>query len=205
MPAVAEEQVAAGAASERVVAEPPKRLARGSAPLVSSRTITSLPDWPNTWMSAVLATVGVPPRDGDRAVVHEDRAGRVAADRDRVGAAVAEDGEHAIGKRRGGRRARRELAASSAPAVPAVPMSSQRAARRRPRVIGVSIVESFHVGCIGAQFARRRADRFAAAGKDAYGVCHAGRGASPGFRAGGSRREARRFPMTRGRLPPAGA
>ena len=33
----------------------------GSAPLVSLSVTTSLPPWPNTWISAVLATVGVPP------------------------------------------------------------------------------------------------------------------------------------------------
>ena len=43
---------------------PPKRLARGSAPFVSSRVITSLRPWPNTWMKVVLATVGVPPAMG---------------------------------------------------------------------------------------------------------------------------------------------
>ena len=36
-------------------------LARGSAPLASSSLRVSLPPWPNTWISAVLATVAVPP------------------------------------------------------------------------------------------------------------------------------------------------
>src|SRR5664279_3431524 len=40
---------------------PPNRLARGSAPLASSSVIVSLPPRPKTWISVVLATVGVPP------------------------------------------------------------------------------------------------------------------------------------------------
>src|SRR5829696_6829596 len=40
---------------------PPNRLALGSAPLVWLRVIVSFPPRPNTWISAVLATVGVPP------------------------------------------------------------------------------------------------------------------------------------------------
>ena len=40
---------------------PPNRLARGSAPLASLRVIVSLPPRPKTWISEVLATVGVPP------------------------------------------------------------------------------------------------------------------------------------------------
>ena len=41
---------------------PPNRFASGSAPLASLSVIVSLPPWPKTWISAVLATVGVPPR-----------------------------------------------------------------------------------------------------------------------------------------------
>ena len=124
--APAEQQVEAAAALEGVVAScgrragrrrrrrvsvsspvPPKRLARGSAPFVSSRAITSLPAWPNTWMSAVLATVGVPPETGIAPLFTRivPAASRLIGDR--VGAAVAEDGEHAVGERRGGGRARR--------------------------------------------------------------------------------------------------
>ena len=40
---------------------PPNRFARGSAPLTSLRVITSLSPRPKTRISAVLATVGVPP------------------------------------------------------------------------------------------------------------------------------------------------
>ena len=40
---------------------PPNRLAFGSAPLTSLIVTVSLPAWPKTWMSEVLATVGVPP------------------------------------------------------------------------------------------------------------------------------------------------
>src|SRR5262245_28531272 len=40
---------------------PPKRLAAGSAPLLSSRVIVSFPPRPNPWISAVLAIVAVPP------------------------------------------------------------------------------------------------------------------------------------------------
>ena len=40
---------------------PPKRLAAGRAPLVSLSVMVSLPPRPKTWMSVVLATVGVPP------------------------------------------------------------------------------------------------------------------------------------------------
>src|SRR5260370_23031812 len=40
---------------------PPKRFAAGSAPLASFSEIWSLPSWPKTWMSVVLATVGAPP------------------------------------------------------------------------------------------------------------------------------------------------
>ena len=40
---------------------PPKRFARGSAPLASLSVIVSLPPWPKTWISAVFATGGVPP------------------------------------------------------------------------------------------------------------------------------------------------
>ena len=43
---------------------PPNMFARGSAPLASLRVIVSLPPRPNTWISAVLATVGVPPKTG---------------------------------------------------------------------------------------------------------------------------------------------
>ena len=41
--------------------EPPNSLAAGSAPLVSSSEIVSLPPVPNTWMKEVLATVAGPP------------------------------------------------------------------------------------------------------------------------------------------------
>ena len=40
---------------------PPNRFARGSAPLTSLRLRESLPPWPKARISAVLATVGVPP------------------------------------------------------------------------------------------------------------------------------------------------
>ena len=58
---LAEEQVVARAAGERVVAVAAEQLGGGSAPLVSSSVMVSLPPWPNTWIKAVLATVGVPP------------------------------------------------------------------------------------------------------------------------------------------------
>ena len=76
----AEQQVVAALAEQRVVAapgrragrcreppvrvslpSPPKRFAAGRAPLVSSSEIVSLPACPKTWISVVLATVGVPP------------------------------------------------------------------------------------------------------------------------------------------------
>ena len=40
---------------------PPNRLAAGSAPLTSLSVSTSLPPRPKTWITEVLATVGVPP------------------------------------------------------------------------------------------------------------------------------------------------
>ena len=40
---------------------PPNRFAAGSAPFASLSVIVSLPPCPKTWISAVLATVGVPP------------------------------------------------------------------------------------------------------------------------------------------------
>ena len=43
---------------------PPKRFARGSAPCASVSVMMSLPPWPKTCISAVLATVGVPPLTG---------------------------------------------------------------------------------------------------------------------------------------------
>ena len=49
-------------------------------------------------MSAVLATVGVPPMIGDRAAVDEDVAGRVAADGDGVVQGVAEDPQRMLGR-----------------------------------------------------------------------------------------------------------
>jgi hypothetical protein len=58
-------------------------------------------------MTPVLATVGVPPDDGDRAAVHEDLARRIAADHDRVVGAITGHRQHAVAERRGGCRARR--------------------------------------------------------------------------------------------------
>src|SRR5262245_6668904 len=43
---------------------PPKMFAFGSAPAVSLSVTVSLPPWPNTWINAVLATVGEPPITG---------------------------------------------------------------------------------------------------------------------------------------------
>ena len=88
---LAEQLVAARAAGQRVVAGAAEQVGRGSAPLASSSVIVSLPPWPKTWISAVLATVGVPPVIGDGAAVDEDRAGRVAADLDVVVEVVADD------------------------------------------------------------------------------------------------------------------
>jgi hypothetical protein len=62
--AAAEQLFATRATDQGVVAEPPKSCAPGSAPLVSSSEILSSPPWPNTWISAVLATVAVPPSIG---------------------------------------------------------------------------------------------------------------------------------------------
>ena len=76
---------------------PPNRFARGSAPLVSSSAIVSLPPRPKTWIRLVLATVAVPPWIVHRAAVDENGAGRVAADRDRVVEGVAEYRQHAGG------------------------------------------------------------------------------------------------------------
>ena len=59
---LAEELVAAGPAGEGVVARPRRTgCARGRAPFASFSVMVSLPPWPNTWIRAVLATVGVPP------------------------------------------------------------------------------------------------------------------------------------------------
>ena len=55
----------------------------------------SLPPWPKTWISAVLATVGRAAGDRDGAAVDEELAGRVAAERDRVAVGVAERRQHA--------------------------------------------------------------------------------------------------------------
>jgi hypothetical protein len=48
------------------------------------------PPRPKARISAVLATVGGASDDGDRAVVHQDLARRIAADHDRVVGAVTE-------------------------------------------------------------------------------------------------------------------
>ena len=70
--ALAEQRVVAGLAEQLVVARAAGERRRcrrrrtgwprGSAPLASLSVMVSLPPWPNTWISAVLATVGVPPR-----------------------------------------------------------------------------------------------------------------------------------------------
>ena len=86
---------------------PPNRFAAGSAPFASLRLTMSWPPWPNTRISDMLATFGVPPSDRDRAAVHEDPPGWIAADHDRVGSVVTEHGQHAGAERRRRRRARR--------------------------------------------------------------------------------------------------
>ena len=59
---LAEQLVVAGAAGEDVVAGAAEQVrAAGSAPLTSLSVIMSLPPRPKTWISEVLATVGVPP------------------------------------------------------------------------------------------------------------------------------------------------
>ena len=88
---------------------PPNRFAAGSAPLTSLSVIVSLTAEPE---DPDLGRVGDRRRaagDGDRAAVHEDLPGRIAADRGRVVAAVAEHRQHAAAgaERCGGRRARR--------------------------------------------------------------------------------------------------
>ena len=72
--ALAEQRVVAGLAEELVGARAAGRACRcrrrrtgraaGSAPLVSSSAIVSLPPSPKTWIRPVLATVGVPPTTG---------------------------------------------------------------------------------------------------------------------------------------------
>jgi hypothetical protein len=60
---------------------PPERLARGRAPLASSRLITSSPPCPDTW-------------------IDQDHARWVAADLDGGGVAVTDDAQHSVGERR---------------------------------------------------------------------------------------------------------
>ena len=74
---------------------PPNRFACGSAPLASLRVSVSLPPWPKTWISVVLATVGVPPMTGTaplltRIVPAASRLIVIVLSR------VAEHGEHAV-------------------------------------------------------------------------------------------------------------
>ena len=63
---------------------PPNRWAFGRAPLASSRVMVSLPAWPNTLISVVLATVGVPPRTATAPPLTRMLPGGVAADGDGV-------------------------------------------------------------------------------------------------------------------------
>ena len=73
---------------------PPNRLAAGSAPLLSLSVMMSSPPWPNTWIIAGVGDRRRPALDGDGAAVHQDRSGRVAAERHGVVEVVAERGEN---------------------------------------------------------------------------------------------------------------
>ena len=86
---------------------PPNRLAFGSAPLTSLSVTVSLPPRPKTWMSEVLATVGVPPTTAmapplTRILPAASRLTVIV-----VVEAVAEHAQRAGAERRGGGRARR--------------------------------------------------------------------------------------------------
>ena len=145
---------------------PPNRLAAGSAPLTSLSVIVSLPPSPNTWMRAVLATVGVPPATATAppltriwpaalrlTVIELSRLSpltdRVPALNDAVVAALAG-----------------ELATASRPAVSAVPASSRRVRLAfiggllRIGVTGPKTPES--AGLFPAQYERGRPSTFVA-------------------------------------------
>ena len=79
--------------------------------------------------------------DGDRAAVDQDPPGRVAADPDVVGGAVADHGEYAAGERRGGGRARRP--ARSAKYAGGEHDAGQQAERRASPVVAMSCGHRF--------------------------------------------------------------
>ena len=132
-----EELVGAGAAGEGVVVGAAEQIRCRQRPVCLVEADDVVAPWPKTRISDVLATVGVPPSDRDRAAVHEDLPGCIAADHDRVGAAVTEHGQHAGAERRRRRRARRragregrshaedESSEQSAPGCPAVVVTSR--------------------------------------------------------------------------------
>ena len=81
---------------------PPNRFARGRAPFVSLRLITSLSPRPKTRISAVLATVGVPPPTGTAPPLTRMSPAALRLMSMLLAAAVAEHGECPVVERCGG-------------------------------------------------------------------------------------------------------
>ena len=119
---------------------PPNRLAAGSAPLASLSVTTSSPPRPKTRMQRGVGDRRRASDDGDRAVVHEDRSRRIAADHDRVVGAVTEHGQHAGAERRGRRRVRRRARTGHRHRRRARSWRATRRAARRQSLLRLAVI-----------------------------------------------------------------
>ena len=129
---LAEQLVVARAAGEHVVAGAAEQVGRRQRAVDLAERDVSLPPRPKTWISDVLATVGVPPMTATAPPLTRMLAGGVAADGDVVVEAVAGHGQHAAAEGGGGRpRWRGRSSPARAPAASALPASSRRVVRRR--------------------------------------------------------------------------
>ena len=82
--------IVAGAAGQRVVAGAAEQLGGGQRAVGFVERDRVVAAWPNTWIMAVLATVGCAARDWHGAAVDENVTGRIAAGDDGVVEAVVE-------------------------------------------------------------------------------------------------------------------